>query len=118
MTNWRVQARCEACFVTFRWIMGHQGLKFSKWTELCGVFDGIGTESLQAVPCSSLAEQLRDPLVRNTTGAEPSSVRRTKIVDVKVSNICPSQRRVPNGLERFLMAVGVFNARDPVIAWP
>ena len=58
----------------------------------------------------ALPKQLRDPLVGNPSGAEPGGVRRSEIVDAKVSDLGPAKGRVPNGLERLLMAVRVFFA--------
>jgi hypothetical protein len=64
----------------------------------------------------ALPEQLRDPLVRKTAGAEPRGVRRAEIVDAEVSDTCPLQLRMPNGFERLLIAVDVFIAWEQVLA--
>jgi hypothetical protein len=66
----------------------------------------------------ALSEQLRDPLVGDAAGAQPGSVRRSEIVNAKVSNLRPAKGRVPNGLERLLIAVGIFFAREKKKAGP
>jgi hypothetical protein len=45
----------HGCFVAFHWSIGRQGPKFSTGTELCGGFDEIGRESIQAVPFNTRA---------------------------------------------------------------
>src|SRR5579871_632193 len=60
----------------------------------------------------ALPEQLRDPLVGDAAGAEAGSVRRSEIVNAKISNLRPAKGRVPNGLECLLIAVGILFARE------
>ena len=59
----------------------------------------------------ALPQQLRDPLVRNAS-TDPRGVSRTKIIDAKGSNTCPSQRSVPDRLETLLMTVWILVTRE------
>ena len=66
----------------------------------------------------ALPKQLRHPFVRHAACAEACCVRRTQIVDPKVPNARPPQRKTPNRFERLLMNVWIFIAREQARAWP
>jgi hypothetical protein len=60
----------------------------------------------------ALPEQLCYLFVGHAAGAEPGGVCRSEIVDTKVSNTCPAKSGMPDGLEGFLVAVGIIFARE------
>ncbi len=55
----------------------------------------------------SLAEHLRDPLVRNTSGTEPGCVGRSEIIEPEVPHPSPLKRCLPGLLEILLMFTGI-----------
>ena len=82
--------------VLFRWLYG---LAFQSFASHLRLHLRIFLEDLRV----ALSEHLGYPLIRYSSGTQPSGIRGTKVVIPKVRNLCQSKSFPPNSFERRLM---------------